>query len=111
MSTAALIDQSTHSTEDESAVLAVVETLSKAHLDKDAPLFAAQFAPNAAIFNLAPPLVHHGIDLEEKRAWMNSWSTPIEIVSRDLKAMVSGDFAFVHGFLRMKGTKRGPRGP
>jgi len=110
MSTATLNVQSTqtnHSTEDEAAVLAVIEALRKAHLDKNASLFAAQFAPDAAIFNLAPPLVHHGVDLSEKQAWMDSWATPIEIDSRDLNVTVSGDFAFVHGFLHLSGTKKG----
>jgi len=103
-------DQTARATEDEAAVLAVVETLRKAHLDKNAGLFAAQFSPDADIFNLAPPLVHHGVDLREKQAWMDSWTTPIEIDSRDLKVTVSGDFAFVHGYLRLSGTKRGAEG-
>jgi len=112
MSTATLnVPVSTFSTTaDEAAVLAVVETLRKANLDKNAGLFAAQFSPDAAIFNLAPPLVHHGVDLSEKQAWMDSWATPIEIDSRDLKVTVSGDFAFVHGFLRLSGTKKGAEG-
>jgi ketosteroid isomerase-like protein len=92
---------------DEAEILAVIETLRQANRDKNAGLFAAQFAADAAIFNLAPPLVHHGVDLGEKQAWMDSWATPIEIDSRDLKVTVSGDFAFVHGFLHMSGTKKG----
>ena len=110
MATATLNVQSTpttQSTADEAAVLAVIETLRKAHLDKNAGLFAAQFSPDAAIFNLAPPLVHHGVDLIEKQGWMDSWATPIEIDSRDLNVTVSGDYAFVHGFLHMSGTKKG----
>ena len=96
---------------DETQVLALIETLRQANYDKNADLFAAQFAPDAAIFNLAPPLIHHGVDLSEKQAWMDSWATPIEIDSRDLKVTVSGDFAFVHGFLRMSGTKKGADRP
>jgi uncharacterized protein (TIGR02246 family) len=114
MSTATLHVQSTQSaesTEDEAAILAVIETLREANHHKDAEMFAAQFAPDAAIFNLAPPLVHHGIDLDEKAAWFDSWATPVEIESRDLKVTVSGDFAFVHGFLHMSGTKKGAERP
>jgi ketosteroid isomerase-like protein len=113
MATATLRVQSTqtaHSTADEAAVRAVIEALRNANHDKNAGLFAAQFAADAAIFNLAPPLVHHGVDLSEKQAWMDSWATPIEIDSRDLKVTVSGDFAFVHGFLHMRGTKKGAEG-
>ena len=95
---------------DEAAILAVIENLRQANRDKNAAQFADQFAADAAIYNLAPPLVHHGVDLREKQAWMDSWSTPIEIDSRDLSVTVSGDFAFVHGFLRLSGTKKGAEG-
>jgi ketosteroid isomerase-like protein len=92
---------------DEAQILAVIEALRQAHLDKNAGLFAAQFAADADLFNLAPPLVHHGIDFGEKQAWMDSWATPIEIESRDLNVTVSDDLAFCHGFLHMSGTKKG----
>ena len=98
------------STQDEAAILDLVATLNQANYDKDAATFAAQFATNATVFNLAPPLVHHGIDLREKQAWFDSWATPIKIEPRDLKVTVSGDFAFCHGFLHMSGTKKGAEG-
>ncbi len=96
---------------DKAEILAVVQNLRQAHLNKDIALFAAQFAPEAAIYNLAPPLVHHGIEREEKQAWFDSWATPIEIDSRDLNVIVSGDFAVCHGFLHMSGTKKGADRP
>ncbi|MGD0832082.1 MAG: nuclear transport factor 2 family protein [Terracidiphilus sp.] len=93
--------------EDEIAIQDLIATLHQANHDKNAEAFAAGFAPGAAIFSLAPPLVHHGIDLEEKQAWYDSWETPVEIESREFKITVSGDFAFGYGFLRMSGTKKG----
>jgi ketosteroid isomerase-like protein len=95
------------STKDEAAILAVVDALSQSHHDKNVALFASQFAPDAAICNLAPPLIRHGIDRAEKQAWFDSWSTPVEIEARDFSVTVSGDFAFCHGYLRMSGTKKG----
>jgi ketosteroid isomerase-like protein len=50
------------------------------------------------------------VNVKEKKAWMATWETPIEISPRDLKITVSGDFAFAHSFLEMKGTKKGPEG-
>jgi ketosteroid isomerase-like protein len=94
-------------TKDEADILALIETLNQAHHNKDAAAIAAPFAPEAAIFNLAPPLIHHGIDIEEKQAWLDSWETPVELEPRDFKVTVSGDIAFSHGFLRMCGTKKG----
>jgi ketosteroid isomerase-like protein len=96
---------------DQDAILAVIENLRQAHLDKNVAQFAAQFAPGAAIFNLAPPLTHRGIDREEKQAWFESWSTPIELEPHDFKITISGDLAVCFGFLRMAGTKRGAPSP
>jgi ketosteroid isomerase-like protein len=92
---------------DEAEILSVLETMRQAHHDHNAAVFAAQFAPDAAIYNLAPPLAHHGVDLEEKQAWLDSWATPVEIDTRDFHVTVSGDFAFCLGFMRMRGTKKG----
>lgn len=95
------------STKYEADVLAVVETLRQANRQKNVALFAAQFDSNAAIYNLAPPLAHHGVDGAEKQAWFDSWATPVELEPRDFKVTVSGDLAFCHGYLRMSGTKKG----
>lgn len=101
---------STSVSTDEAAIHAVVEAMRRANHDKNAALFAAQFTPDAVIYNLAPPLVHHGVDVKEKQAWLDSWSTPVDIDARDLDITVSGDFAFCHGYLRMTGTKKGAEG-
>jgi len=109
VATAALnVPVSTVSTsKDEGEILAVLETLRQAHHDHNAALFAAQFATNAEIYNLAPPLAHHGVDLAEKQAWFDSWATPVEIDTRDFKVTISGGFAFCHGSMHMSGTKKG----
>jgi uncharacterized protein (TIGR02246 family) len=91
---------------DEAEIRALLETLKKAHHDKDAARIAAQFTQDAAVFNLAPPFTHTGIDLEEKKAWLDSWEGPIELESRDFKISISGDSAFCHGFYRMSGSPK-----
>jgi ketosteroid isomerase-like protein len=88
---------------DEADIRALLETLEKAHHDKDAARIARQFTQDAAVFNLAPPLAHTGIDLEEKKAWLDSCEGPIELESRNFKMSISGDSAFCHGFYRMSG--------
>jgi ketosteroid isomerase-like protein len=97
-------------TKDEADILALLETRYQAHHNKDGASIAAAYAPDAAVFSLAPPLIHHGVDPVEKQTWLDSWATPVEIESRDFKLTVSGDFAFGHGFLRLSGTKKGPEG-
>lgn len=110
MATATLNEVNKASSKDEAVIRALVEAMLRANHDKDAAAFAAPFAHDAAVFNLAPPLVHHGINLQEKQAWYDSWSTPVDLVARDFKVSVSGDLAFCHGFLRLTGTKKGAEG-
>lgn len=92
--------------DDEAEILAVIQSLYQAHLDKSAEGIAAPFAPDAAVYDLEPPLMHQGISVERKLNWLAGWDTPIELEPRDLTVKVSGDLAVVHGFVRMSGTKK-----
>ncbi len=95
---------------DEVEILALIDARHQAHRDKNGAAIASAYAPDAAVFSLAPPLTHLGVDPMEKQRWLDSWATPVEIESRDFKLTVSGDFAFGHGFLRLSGIKKGPEG-
>jgi ketosteroid isomerase-like protein len=92
---------------DKSAILAVIDSMEKARYDKNSQAIAATYAHDAAIFNLAPPLVHHGIDIAETQEWLDTWNGPIQIESRDFEITVAGDIAFCHGVMRMTGNKKG----
>lgn len=96
-----------YATRDEAKIREMLESMHRAHQRKDADAITAPYAPDAEVFNLAPPLTHHGRDREETRASLDTWATPIEISARDLEITVTGDFAFAHGFLHMHGTKKG----
>jgi len=104
MSTATLKDQAS---KDEADIRALVETVHKAHHNKDAAAIAAPYTRDAVVFDLAPPLSHSGIDLQEMKAWLDTWEGPVDHESRDFNITVSGDLAFCHGFLRLGGTKKG----
>lgn len=95
---------------DERRVRDAIVALHRAHFTRDAAAVAERYTADAAVFNLAPPLAHRGVDLAEKQAWFDSWETPVEIVPRDMKITVSGDFAFAHCSLEMAGTKKGAEG-
>jgi ketosteroid isomerase-like protein len=47
------------------------------------------------------------VHFQEKQAWFDSSATPIEIDSRDINVVVSGDFAVCHAILHINGTKEG----
>jgi ketosteroid isomerase-like protein len=103
MSTAALKSQASR---DEIDIRALVETIDKAHHNKDAAAIVAPYAQDAVVCDLAPPLSHRGMDLQAKQAWLDSWEGPIERESRDFNITVSGDFAFCRGFYRLGGTPK-----
>jgi ketosteroid isomerase-like protein len=106
MATATLMDHQEQTQKDDAEIRAVIERLHQAHHDKDVQAIAASYAQDAAIFNLAPPLRHTGINLQEKQAWLDSWNGPIEIKPSDLSITISGDVAFCHCYLRMIGQPK-----
>jgi len=94
-------------TQDKVDVLELIAGMAKARYEKNAHAIAAPYATDAAIYNLAPPLVHDGIDLNETEAWLNTWATPITIEPRDFEVRIAGDTAFAYGYMRMQGRKKG----
>lgn len=67
-----------HYSRDEADIRALIDTVHKAHHSKDAAAIVAPYARDAAVFSLAPPLSHIGMDLEEKQAWLDTWEGPID---------------------------------
>ena len=100
-----------YATRDEAKIREMLESMHRAHHQKDASAITAPYAADAEVFNLAPPLTHHGRDRAEVQAWRDNWATAIEISARDMEITVTGDFAFAHGFLHMLGTKKGAELP
>lgn len=98
-------------TRDKSAILALIDRMKKARYDKNPQAVAASYTPDAVIFSLAPPLVHHGIDTAATQAWFDTWDGPVEIEPRDFHITVSGDNAFCHGYMRLAGNKKGADQP
>jgi ketosteroid isomerase-like protein len=93
-----------HNTKDESDIRAIIESIDKAHHNKDAAAIVAPYAQDAIVCDLAPPLSHRGMGLQAKQAWLDTWEGPIDRESRDFNITVNGDFAFCNGFYRLGGT-------
>src|SRR4029077_2377745 len=104
MSTATVKGQSSR---EEADIRALLDTIEKAHHNKDAAAIVAPYAQDAVVCDLAPPLSHRGMDLQAKQAWLDSWDGPIERESRDLNITVTGDFAFCHCFYRLWRNSQG----
>jgi PhnB protein len=103
MSTATRKD---HASRDEAEIRALIESVDKAHHDKDATAIVTPYAHNAVVCDLSPPLSHQGMDLQAKQAWLDTWEGPVDRESRNFNIVVSGDFAFCHGFYRLSGTPK-----
>ncbi len=101
---------STQSIRDEISIRGIVDNIHRGHREKKAPSIAAPYEENAAIFNLAPPLRHVGVDTQEKQIWLDGWATPIDLEARDVEITICGDMAIWYGLLRMRGTKKGSEG-
>ena len=81
--------------------------MAKARYEKNPQAMAAPYLADAAIFNLAPPLVHHGLDIAETQEWLDTWNGPIHIEPRDFQISIAGDIAFCYGYMRLTGNKKG----
>ncbi len=108
MTTATTLQQTSR---DEDVILALLTRVRQAHHDKDAAAIAECYAANAVICDLSPPLAHHGVDVAEKQAWLDSWNGPIELEPRDGKLTIDGDTAVMQGYTRMSGRPKAAGGP
>jgi ketosteroid isomerase-like protein len=97
---------------DEADIRALIESVDQAHHDKDAPAIVAPYAPDAVVFDLAPPLLSQGAtDRKELQAWLDTWEGPLDRDSSNFSITVSGNFAFCYGFFRLRGTPKGEDQP
>lgn len=67
--------------QDEAEIRALIESVNRAHYTKDGASLAAPYTADAAIFSLAPPLAHRGMDLREQQAWLLVDNSPRAILS------------------------------
>jgi ketosteroid isomerase-like protein len=98
--------QTSQTSKDETDILALVASINKEHHDKDAAAIIAPYAHNAVVCDLSPPLVHQGMDLQVKQAWLDTGDGPVERESRVFNFTVNGDFAFGHGYYRLGGNPK-----
>lgn len=90
---------------DEAEIDAVLASIGEGHKTRDASKIGAAYAPGARIFELAPPLVHAGLDVASTQAWLDTWRTPVQVEPQDTQVLIDGDLAVVHGLLKMSGAK------
>lgn len=94
-------------TTDRAEIEALFQKLARAHVDHDADAIVDAYAPDAVIFDLAPPLGRCGMNRDRIADWLGGWDGPIQIDARDVDLTVDGDLAFVSALNRMRGRQGG----
>ena len=95
------------STTDRTEIEALFQRLAGAHAEHDADAIVDAYAPDAVIYDLAPPLGQRGMDRDSIAAWLAGWEGPIRIDSRDVELAIDGSLAFVSALNRMWGRQGG----
>lgn len=98
-----MIDESSRSS-DEAQIKGLIDGRVRAIYEKDVEAVLSQYAPDAVIFNLAPPLQTKGADGEAIRKWFSGYRGAISYEIRDLSIAASDDVAFCHYLYRSSGT-------
>ena len=73
----------------------LLQKLARAHADHDADAIVQAYAPDAVIFDLAPPLGRRGMNRDAVAAWLAGWDGPIQIDAADVTLTIDGDLAFL----------------
>jgi ketosteroid isomerase-like protein len=95
------------STPDKTEIDGLFRQLARAHVDHDADAIVEAYAPDAVIYDLAPPLGRRGMKRDGVVTWLAGWEGPIRIDARDVNLAVDGPLAFVSALNRMRGRQGG----
>jgi ketosteroid isomerase-like protein len=90
---------------DDLEIRRLIEARQQAHASKDASAIAAPYSRDAVRYDLAPPLVHRGVDRADLDQWLATWAGPITIDTPNLEIAVDGALAVAHGLAHMRGRK------
>jgi ketosteroid isomerase-like protein len=93
------------STTNKAEIEALFLKLAKACAGHNADAIVEAYAPDAVIFDLAPPLRRHGMDRESVAAWFDGWDGPIRIDASEVSLTIDGDLAFASALNRMRGRQ------
>jgi uncharacterized protein (TIGR02246 family) len=92
---------------DRAEIEALFQRLARAHAEHDADAIVEAYAPDAVIYDLAPPLGRRGMSRDSVAEWLAGWEGAIQIDASDVNLAVAGDLAFVSALNRMRGRQGG----
>lgn len=91
----------------EGQIRRLIEARVKAVRAKDANAAMASSASDILLFDLAPPLLHRGAEVNRKELedWFSSFTGPVGYELRDLSITAGDDVGFAHSLARIRGAR------
>lgn len=91
---------------DNTAIEMLLQQITQAHAEKNADKLASLYDSTALLFDLAPPLAHHGMNSSETADWFDTWDGAIQLAHTDVNIEISGELAVVTALAQMRGKKK-----
>jgi ketosteroid isomerase-like protein len=96
--------------DDEAQIRELITEQVTAMRNADVKSLVGRFAPDAVVYDLAPPLRHTGAEVTDPaglETWFAGFGNRVDYDVRDLEMAVDGDVAFCHSLNRMAATPQG----
>jgi uncharacterized protein (TIGR02246 family) len=97
----------TRNTSDEAQIRQLIDSLTQALRAKNVDALMAHYTPDILSYDLAPPLVHSGADVNRQNweAWFPTFQGPVGYEVRDLRITAGEEVAFSTSLNRISGTR------
>ena len=91
---------------DKAAIETLIQQITQAHAEKNATRLASFYDSKALLFDLAPPLIHRGMDSEATADWFDTWEGSVLLSHSDVNITISGELAIITALAHMRGKKK-----
>ena len=92
---------------DREQIEALFDQLHRAYQDHNADAIVAAYTRDAVIYELAPPLLHRGLDAKSLSEWLATWDGSLGMDIQDAEFTIDENLAVVTALSKMHGTQKG----
>lgn len=92
---------------DREKIEALFEQLSRAYAERNADAIVSAYTRDALIYDLAPPLLHRGLDVKSLGEWLATWDGPLGMDMQDYDITVDEHLAVATALGKMHGSQQG----
>lgn len=91
---------------DRAQIDALFEQLQRAYATHNADAIVAAYTRDAVIYDLAPPLMHRGLNAKSLEQWLASWDGPLAMDMQDFAITIDENLAVATALSKMQGKKK-----